>query len=108
MTFAETKKPDLGGPFWVLSLQQTLVASLLYSIIMSGVLVNKANGYGPGLISAASIVYALYSMRRFERHFAWERLSFQELMGKAQVDPMCKMKQKTFDGEYEQPELTFK
>jgi len=109
VAFAEIKKPDLGGDFWVLSLQQTMVAALLYSLIMSGVLLNKASNVGPAIISIAATVYVIWSMVRFGHQFAWQRLSFQEIMGKGEVvDPNLKMKQRDIEGEYVQPELNSK
>eukprot|EP00930_Biecheleria_cincta_P042553 TRINITY_DN2927_c0_g8_i1.p1 TRINITY_DN2927_c0_g8~~TRINITY_DN2927_c0_g8_i1.p1 ORF type:complete len:797 (-),score=136.95 TRINITY_DN2927_c0_g8_i1:223-2613(-) len=109
VTFAETRKPDLGGYFWVVCQQQTLSATLLYSLIMSGLLLQKAYGYGPAIISVASVVYVVWSMRRFEHQFAWQKLSFEEIMDKNRFDDQefkdLKMKRRDADGEYVQPEL---
>merc|ERR1719392_280255 len=40
--FAESKKPDLGGPFWVESLKHLFVANIIYCIGMFGVLHQRA------------------------------------------------------------------
>merc|ERR1712007_309100 len=40
--FAETKKPDLGGPFWVESLKHLFVGNIIYCIVMCGVLSARA------------------------------------------------------------------
>mmetsp|Transcript_3756 Transcript_3756/g.9911 ORF Transcript_3756/g.9911 Transcript_3756/m.9911 type:complete len:838 (+) Transcript_3756:59-2572(+) len=78
--FAETKKPDLGGAFWVAQLRHVLVGLLLYCILMVGVLDQQAGSRGPVIIAAPSIVYVLWSMRRFSTKFTWEKLPFQDLM----------------------------
>merc|ERR1719210_175965 len=40
--FAETKKPDLGGIFFVKCLNQLFIINLIYCILMTGVLLRRA------------------------------------------------------------------
>ena len=43
--FAETKKPDLGGPFWVEQLKHLFVGNIPYCIVMCGVLYRSSQPY---------------------------------------------------------------
>lgn len=94
--FAETKKADTGGAFWVQQMRHVFTANIIYCICMTGVLLGRAATNGPGLIAASSIFYVVWSMNKFERQFLWEKLSMKELMEGAQT------KQKADDGEYKQ------
>jgi hypothetical protein len=77
--FAETKKPDLGGLFWVQQLRHVMLGNILYCILMTGVLLGRARTNGPGVIAACSFVWVFYSMRKFEKQYSWEKLPFKEL-----------------------------
>ena len=102
--FAETKKPDLGGVFWVHKLKHVFVGCMIYSIVMTGVLLGRATTNGPGLIAAPSIFYVMHSMRTFERAFCWEKLPFDELKnGKSAGSQSQPTVQKKAIGEYVQP-----
>lgn len=81
--FAETRKPDLGGVFWVTQLTHVFHGLVLYTLLMTGVLARRAETYGPCFVAAPSVVFVLLAMRRFQTHFAWERLPFHELMSDA-------------------------
>merc|ERR1719359_1486156 len=80
--FAECKKPDLGGPFWVDMLKHMFIANIIYCIVMCGVLSLRAemSGFQPVTIAAPSLIYVLYKYSRFERAFSWEELPIPEAM----------------------------
>lgn len=78
--FAETKKPDLGGVYWVKMLEQLLVACVIYTILMTGVLFKRAAESGPGIIASGALIYSLFLNHRFQTAFTWDKLPFQELM----------------------------
>merc|ERR1719356_1773506 len=82
--FAESKKPDLGGPFWVEQLKHLFVANIIYCIVMCGVLSHRAEltGFQPVTIAAPSLIYVLWSYNRFERAFSWEELPLPEVIPK--------------------------
>jgi len=101
VVFAETKKPDLGGVFWVTMLHHTFIGLLVYTVVMTGIYYRRGNNYGPMLISLPSIFYVLWSMRRFESLFSWETLPFQELTDEATL----KATKREIKGEYMQPEM---
>jgi len=104
LPFAESKKPDLGGVFWVHKLKHVFVGCMIYAVVMTGVLLGRASTNGPGLLVAPSIFYVLHSMRTFERAFCWERLPFEELKKEkspgSQSPPTAQKKRM---GEYVQP-----
>jgi len=76
--YAETRKPDLGGEFWVQKLRHIFVGLLIYSVMMTGVLWGRASSPWPGSIAAASLPYVIWSFRRFHTEFFWEKLPFSE------------------------------
>jgi hypothetical protein len=96
--FAENKKPDLGGMFWVQKLRNLFVGCIIYVIMMTGVLYSRAASGTPAIISAASIVFVILRMRRFEEAFVWERLPFE-------IVANSNMEKKPDEGKYLQPEL---
>mmetsp|Transcript_50841 Transcript_50841/g.93108 ORF Transcript_50841/g.93108 Transcript_50841/m.93108 type:complete len:836 (+) Transcript_50841:119-2626(+) len=72
--FAETRKPDLGGTFFVSQLNHTFVGTGIYCICMTGVLLGRADTMVPGAIAGGSLLYVLWSYQRFTRKFDWVRL----------------------------------
>mmetsp|Transcript_9819 Transcript_9819/g.18248 ORF Transcript_9819/g.18248 Transcript_9819/m.18248 type:complete len:827 (+) Transcript_9819:152-2632(+) len=78
LPFAEIKKNDLGGNFFVHQLHETYVGNGLYCIAMTGVLLGRSDSKIPGIIAAGSLVYVIWSYRRFIHKFDWERLPVVE------------------------------
>merc|ERR1719235_1114261 len=77
--FAETKKADLGGAFFVRQLQHVFTGNVIYCILMIGVLYGRAPNYYPGIIATPSIFYVLWSLERFHEAFSWESLPFERV-----------------------------
>eukprot|EP00421_Protoceratium_reticulatum_P040146 CAMPEP_0168444154 /NCGR_PEP_ID=MMETSP0228-20121227/44900_1 /TAXON_ID=133427 /ORGANISM="Protoceratium reticulatum, Strain CCCM 535 (=CCMP 1889)" /LENGTH=614 /DNA_ID=CAMNT_0008458583 /DNA_START=19 /DNA_END=1862 /DNA_ORIENTATION=- len=96
--FAEGKKPDLGGAFWNSQMLHLFVACIIYSVLMTGVLCQRAANYGPGIIAAPTIAYVAWSINKFKTAFSWEKLPFEELSTSVEVN----MKDKSV---YFQPEM---
>jgi len=97
--FAETKKSDLGGAFWVTQLKHTFVICVIYCILMIGVLAERASNYGPAIIAAPSIVWVFFSKGKFD-NYIWEKLPIQELI-RGKPSPYKRPNK----GQYVQPEL---
>jgi len=97
--YAETKKPDLGGPFWVTKLEHVFIGNVIYCILMVGVLFGRAPTPYPGMIIAPSIFYVIWSLGRFQTAFSWENLPFEVVAEHAEV------KKRAMKGSYIQPEL---
>lgn len=102
--FAETKKPDLGGVFWVEQLQHLFVGNILYCIVMCGVLSLRAemSGFQPVTIAAPSLIYVLWSYNRFQRAFSWESLPIPALTGGDQ-----QKQKRTLEGVYLQQAFAY-
>lgn len=78
LVFAETKKPDLGGLFWVASLRQIFFALGLYVVLMVGVLSQQQQGRLPAIAAASSTLLLVVAWRRF-RELNWEALPFESV-----------------------------
>jgi hypothetical protein len=102
INFAETKKPDLGGVFWVRSLQHVFIGNVIYCILMTGVLFGRAPTLIPGLIVTPSTFYVLWSLERFNRAFSWEKLPFERVV---EPDGKEALKKGVMTGTYKQPEM---
>jgi hypothetical protein len=98
--FAETKKPDLGGIFWVTMLKQLYVANYIYVILMTGVLLERSDSVVPGMMAAGGLVFNSWARNKFESSFAWEKLPITEML-----DSAPQVKKRHLDGVYEQSEL---
>lgn len=103
VTFAESKKPDLGGPFWVTQLTQVMQSMFLYIILMVGVLMVRSSTKWPSVIAALSFVYMFVAYYRFSRAFQWETLSLNEMQAFAGDDGGTATATRST---YEQPELS--
>jgi len=100
--FAETRKTDTGGAFFVKQLQHLFVALLIYCVLMTGVLLIRASSYGPGIIVAPTLAYVAWALFRFNTEFCWERLPYEELVLHSH-DPDVKKEVESFA--YVQPEM---
>jgi len=97
--FAETKKPDLGGVFWVTKLEHVFIGNVIYCVLMTGVLFGRAPTSLPGIAVAPTIFYVLWSLGRFKDQFSWENLPFEEVAEGSEA------KKRPMVGDYIQPEL---
>merc|ERR1719213_782894 len=98
--FAETKKPDLGGVFWVTKLEHVFIGNCIYCVLMTGVLFGRAPTALPGVVVAPTIFYVLWSLGRFKEAFSWENLPFEVV-----ADGEQQVKKRNMEGEYIQPEM---
>lgn len=74
LVFAEQKKADLGGPFFVELLWQVQCGLVIYICLMCGVLLRRAGRTGPLLIILPALPYVLMCMWRFNTAFIWKNL----------------------------------
>jgi len=100
INYAETKKPDLGGVFWVTKLEHVFVGNIIYCVLMTGVLFGRAPTPAPGVIVAPAIFYVIWSLARFKEAFSWENLPFEQV-----AEPIEGIKKRAMTGQYLQPEL---
>jgi len=106
--FAEIPKADLGGAFWHSKLKHVQQGMFIYIVLMAGVLYYRGTdektgegpGSTPGFIAGASFLYMYRSYTRFDRHFHWEMLPFEDIR-----DDGSHHKRKPRRSTYQQPEL---
>jgi len=98
IVFAETKKADLGGEFFVSKLKHVQFGLSLYCVLMIGVLNFRAPTYGPMIIACPALLFSIARSVRFDEAFDWRTLPFKALIGE-------KFEKKETTGTYEQPEL---
>jgi len=99
MVFAETRKPDLGGEFWVASVRHTFFALLIYVLLMTGTLSLKAEGRYAAGATVCSIFLLFLAWQRFKQ-LNWEILPFETV---AEMDYSRKVITQSV-GMYIQPE----
>jgi len=77
--FAETKKPDLGGVFWVTAVEQLFGGLVIYVVVMVGVIGARTASWGPMLIAGSSLPFVLYRWERVNEYH-WRRLPFSAVL----------------------------
>jgi hypothetical protein len=78
--FAETRKPDLGGVFFVTALRQLFTAQYIYVTLMAGVLWYRAASSIPGSVVSLGIVYTYFGAKKFDTSLQWEKLPITDVM----------------------------
>eukprot|EP00929_Paragymnodinium_shiwhaense_P067891 TRINITY_DN34125_c0_g1_i1.p1 TRINITY_DN34125_c0_g1~~TRINITY_DN34125_c0_g1_i1.p1 ORF type:complete len:402 (-),score=66.31 TRINITY_DN34125_c0_g1_i1:77-1282(-) len=79
MVFAENKKVDLGGVFWVSMLHHVQYGVWLYCVMMIGILAVRPYSVWPVCVAACSLPFSIWSFQTFKDDFLWERLPFNEI-----------------------------
>lgn len=79
LVYAETRKPDLGGEFWINAMSQCFMGLVIYVTLMTGVLYECCTNWIPGAISLSCFAYLWVKWRQFSRQFRWESLAFANL-----------------------------
>jgi hypothetical protein len=105
VVFAETRKPDLGGVFWVSTLRHIQQILLLYVILMIGVLFNRALSYGPVVVVAPALIFVVNSYFRFRSAFDWEYMPYGEMCKHIKNQQSMKELPEADDAIYKQKEL---
>jgi hypothetical protein len=82
--FAEIKKPDLGGHFWVNTLKHTQVGLMIYVVLMMGIMAERAPGYAPAAFLTPALCYAVACYFRFQSKFEWEFMPFEDFIDGAE------------------------
>mmetsp|Transcript_77288 Transcript_77288/g.250152 ORF Transcript_77288/g.250152 Transcript_77288/m.250152 type:complete len:1162 (-) Transcript_77288:249-3734(-) len=77
--YAETRKSDLGGDFFLRQLVHIQQGLFLYIVLMTGVLMEKSDSWVPGAISASSFAYLTNSFMRFQKEFQLREMGLHEL-----------------------------
>jgi len=84
VVFAEDRKPDLGGMFYVTALRHLMIGLCVYNLLMIGVLspspIGRAASSIPMFIALPSIFYTVYCYFHFSNGFMWLDLPFEEFV----------------------------
>jgi hypothetical protein len=102
LVFAETKKADLGGVFWVSQLKHVQYGVVVYVFLMIGVLASRAATLGPCAFAAPTLAVWLYIRLKFSRSMCWVDLPFEEVVMAGSLDTQPKG---SSHERYQQPEL---
>lgn len=100
LVYSEIPKPDTGGAFWCAQLHHVQQGLFIYVLLMTGVLLDKADSMGPPLITLACGVQLLQRYMRYRRRFQWHGLPFEDL----NHEPLVKVPVSKGTA-YRQPEL---
>lgn len=76
-TFAENKKPDMGGIFWVTQVEQVQKCVVIFIITMNGVYMQRAPTWGVFFVSLLAWPVWIFFWWRFHHHLQWEQLPFE-------------------------------
>lgn len=104
LPFAETKKADLGGVFYVAMLKHLYIGLYIYCIMMIGVLYNRSDSSGPMVLIIPTLAFVAWNHYQLSEKFEWELLPLTLSMD-LEKDKTEKTKLRDLDGEYRQPEL---
>jgi hypothetical protein len=74
--FAESRKTDQGGSHWCMQLDHLQIGILIYLVMMTGILAERANTKGPAVISAISFLWWFVAYRKFKAKLRWEKLPY--------------------------------
>lgn len=74
--YAENPKSDMGGVHWCMQLDHLQIGLLIYLIMMTGILLERAESKGPGILSAVSFLWWFIQYRRYKVKFRWEKLPY--------------------------------
>eukprot|EP00971_Amphidinium_carterae_P041628 817612-Amphidinium_carterae.1 len=77
MIFAECRKADLGGTFWVEALQQMYFGLVVFILLMTGVLIVNTEQIILPIIAFIAVVPLLFKYLRL-RSLAWELLPLEQ------------------------------
>jgi len=107
--YAETKKPGLGGAFWVIMLRQTQQGLFIFVILMIGVLLQRAESPLPGVFAACSFLPLTYTYRMYLQ-VRWEVLEFVDVKEYDEKLEMGQVREFLHEDvrNYRQPELQTK
>jgi hypothetical protein len=84
LVFAETRKPDLGGVFWVSQMWHLQVGVVIYVLLMAGWLEKEAKCTKIFKVALSCLIYLAFSMWRFQQ-LKWKELAYARVPTEAQT-----------------------
>jgi hypothetical protein len=112
--YQENRKDDMGGVHWCIQINHIQLGLLIYLVMMTGILAERANSLGPCIISAISFLWWFIAYRNFSRSMQWEKLPYASMFDLTIDSKEFGKEKKSFQNErtdyalYEQPQLLWK
>jgi hypothetical protein len=103
--FAENPKSDMGGVHWCMQLDHLQIGLLIYLIMMTGILAERAESKIPATISAISFLWWFIQYRRYKTKLRWEKLPFIAVVDGDTPREIAKTKAAQAGEKYKQKEL---
>jgi len=107
LTFAEIRKHDLGGPFFLEQMKQVQFGLCIYILLMMGVFARRAENWLPVIIAGLALIPVLIAFRRIYT-LAIESLPLEQVVkDKFQIRSKARLRRSRVLGRlhYVQPEL---
>ncbi|CAK9093548.1 CSC1-like protein At4g02900 [Durusdinium trenchii] len=79
VVYAETRKEDSGGYFFIAQLHHIYAGLFFYCLLMIGLFSARAPNYVPTGFAVVAFIYAFVSYRAFIHDFEWETLPWEEI-----------------------------
>eukprot|EP00930_Biecheleria_cincta_P068146 TRINITY_DN5529_c0_g1_i1.p1 TRINITY_DN5529_c0_g1~~TRINITY_DN5529_c0_g1_i1.p1 ORF type:complete len:892 (+),score=120.16 TRINITY_DN5529_c0_g1_i1:38-2677(+) len=80
LVYAETRKPDLGGVFFVGAMKQLQHGLVLMILGMTGLLAMYSASKVPAYLAASSLIFVGYTYYKFCHEIRWELLDFNDFL----------------------------
>jgi len=100
--YAEGKKADSGGTFFVRQMRHVYLGAFFYVFLMLGLCISRAPDNIPSGMCVAAGIYSIYAYRKFETDFEWEHLPWAEM---CLTEDGKELVRKDTGAKYIQPEL---
>mmetsp|Transcript_33808 Transcript_33808/g.77172 ORF Transcript_33808/g.77172 Transcript_33808/m.77172 type:complete len:766 (-) Transcript_33808:149-2446(-) len=102
LPFAETKKPSLGGEFFVTALYHVQIANIIYGFVMAGILLRRSETNWPCYITLVAPIFVILSLMKFVGKFQWYSMPMERIIAEEQKS----VKSRVLTGDYRQPSLS--
>lgn len=107
LVYAEGRKPDMGGEYWVQQLHHLQEGLIIYIFVMTGVILDRASSGPPGsgqgyvgIAVAVALLYQVVSYNRFYHRFHWRSMSLRDVKNDHKHEKRTPTRRT-----YDQPEL---
>jgi hypothetical protein len=78
--YQECRKIDMGGENWAMEMDHVHKSLIIFMVTMTGILFQRAESIGPGIISAISFIWWFMAYRKFNHNLHWERIPYRNVV----------------------------
>lgn len=79
IVYAEGRKQDSGGHFFVNQLNHVFIGLIFYALLMTGMMLRRAPTYAPAAGTILALLWAMQSHHVLRNSFEWETLPWEEI-----------------------------